>query len=75
VVNWLLLALAKQRLGQDAEAGMWLDKAALWIEQASKAHPGSALRRLPVPSLSDHLEALLLRREAEQLLKERPAGK
>jgi tetratricopeptide (TPR) repeat protein len=75
VVNWLLLALAKHRLGQDAEARAWLEKAVQWIEQASKAHPGSALRRLPVPSLSDHLEVLLLRREAEQLLKERPAGK
>jgi tetratricopeptide (TPR) repeat protein len=75
VVNWLLLAMAQQRQGQQAEARRWLDKAVQWIEQAGKANPGGATGRLPVPSLNDHLEVLLLRREAEQLLKEPPPGK
>jgi hypothetical protein len=38
-----------------------------------KANPNGATSRLPVPSWNDHLEVLLLRREAEQLLKEIPA--
>jgi WD40 repeat protein/tetratricopeptide (TPR) repeat protein len=75
VVNWLLLAMAQQRQGQQAEARRWLEKAVQWIEQAGKADQTGATGRLPVPSLNDHLEVLLLRREAEQLLKEPPAGK
>jgi tetratricopeptide (TPR) repeat protein len=74
VVNWLLLALAHQRQGQEAEARRWLDKAVQWLAQAGKANPGGVTGRLPVPSLNDHLEVLLLRREVEQLLKE-PPGK
>jgi tetratricopeptide (TPR) repeat protein len=75
VVNWLLLAMAHQRQGQEAEARRWLDQAVPWIEQAGKADPSGATSRLPVPSWTDHLEVLLLRREAEQLLKGPPAGK
>jgi tetratricopeptide (TPR) repeat protein len=75
VVNWLLLAMAHQRQGKDAEARRWLDKAVESIEQAGKANQTGVTGRLPVPSLNDHLEVLLLRREAEQLLKEPPAGK
>jgi WD40 repeat protein/tetratricopeptide (TPR) repeat protein/predicted Ser/Thr protein kinase len=75
VVNWLLLALAHQRLGHDAEARQWLDKAVQWIEQAHKANPRGATGRLPVPSLCDHLEVLLLRREAEALLKVKAPGR
>jgi tetratricopeptide (TPR) repeat protein len=75
VVNWLLLALAQQRQGQDAEARRWLDKAVQWLEQAGKANPAGATSRLPVPSWNDHLEVLLLRREAEQLLTKPPPGK
>jgi hypothetical protein len=75
VVNWLLLAMAQQRQGQQAEARRWLDKALQWIAQTGKVNPGGATGRLPVPSWSDHLEVLLLRREAEQLLREPSAGK
>jgi WD40 repeat protein len=75
VVNWLLLALAQQRQGQQAEARRWLGRAVQWIEQAHKASPAGAAGRLPVPSWADHLEVLLLRREAEQLHKEPPPGK
>jgi WD40 repeat protein/serine/threonine protein kinase/tetratricopeptide (TPR) repeat protein len=74
VVNWLLLALAYQRQGQDAETRRWLDKAVQWIEQAHKANPSGATSRLPVPSLADHLEVLLLRREAETLMKGKAPG-
>jgi tetratricopeptide (TPR) repeat protein len=72
VVDWLLLAIAHQRLGHKAEARQWLDKAVQWIEQANKASQGGAAWRLPVPSLTDHLEVLLLRREAEALMKGKP---
>jgi WD40 repeat protein len=75
VVNWLLLALAQQRQEQQAEARRWLDRAVQWLEQAGKANPGGAAGRLPVPSWADHLEVLLLRREAEQLLAKPPPGK
>jgi WD40 repeat protein len=74
VVNWLLLALGHQRLGHEPEARQWLDKAVQWIEQADRANPGGAASRLPVPSLADHLEILLLRREAEALLKGKAPG-
>jgi tetratricopeptide (TPR) repeat protein/roadblock/LC7 domain-containing protein len=74
VVNWLLLALGHQRQGQEAEARRWLDKAVQWIERAHKESPGGAAGRLPVPSLSDHLEVLLLRREAETLMKGKAPG-
>jgi tetratricopeptide (TPR) repeat protein len=76
VIDWLLLAMAHERQGQHEEARRWLDRAVRWwIEQTGTADLGGATGRLPVPSWTDHLEALLLRREAEQLLKEPPAGK
>src|SRR5262249_58150654 len=34
-LNWLVLALAHQRLGHDDEAGQWLDKATSWREKAA----------------------------------------
>jgi lipopolysaccharide biosynthesis regulator YciM len=74
VVDWLLLALSHKRLGQEAEGRQWLDKAVQWIEQADKASWGGATGRLPVPSLCDHLEVLLLRREAEALRKGKAPG-
>jgi hypothetical protein len=74
VLDWLVLAMAHHRLGQEAEARRWMDKAVQWIEQAHKANPGGAASRLPVPSLTDHLEVLLLRREAEALLKGKAPG-
>jgi WD40 repeat protein/tetratricopeptide (TPR) repeat protein len=74
VLDWLVLAMANHRLGQEAEARQWLDKAVQWIEQAHKANPGGAAGRLPVSSLSDHLEVLLLRREAEALMRGKAPG-
>jgi hypothetical protein len=74
VLNWLVLALGHQRLGQEAEARPWRDKAMQWIEQVRKANPDGAASRLPVPSLCDHLEVLLLHREAEALMKGKAPG-
>jgi uncharacterized protein HemY len=59
VVNWLGLAMVYQRMGQAEEARQWLDKATGWLD---KATPDS----LVAP---DRLEAEVLRREAEALVK------
>jgi tetratricopeptide (TPR) repeat protein len=39
VLNWLVLALAHQRLGQDAEARPWLDKVVGWLEKTTQGKP------------------------------------
>jgi WD40 repeat protein/tetratricopeptide (TPR) repeat protein len=66
VLNWLGLALAQHGQGRNQEARAWLDRAGAWLDKAS---PGSLL----VP---DWLEAQVLRREAEALLKgDQPAAK
>jgi tetratricopeptide (TPR) repeat protein/serine/threonine protein kinase len=67
VVNWLLLAMAHQRLGHAKEAREWMDKAVEWIDQASEGKKEKRID-LPVPSWSDRLEIQLLLREAEALL-------
>jgi serine/threonine protein kinase/tetratricopeptide (TPR) repeat protein len=71
VLNWLWLALAQGRLGQPEEARRWLSKAVRWLD----AH-GGGLPAGPDDALGRHLhnglEAQVLRREAEALLK---AGK
>jgi tetratricopeptide (TPR) repeat protein len=69
VVNWLLLAMAHQRLGQARDAREWLDKAVRWIDQASQGKPKGADIDLPVPSWGDRLEIQLLQREAQSLRK------
>jgi tetratricopeptide (TPR) repeat protein len=67
VLNWLWLALAKQRLGQAEEARRWLDRAANWLDQYK-----DGLAAYPEEPLGFHLhnwlEAHVLRREAEALL-------
>jgi tetratricopeptide (TPR) repeat protein len=68
VVDWLLLAMAHQRLGHGDEARRWLDKAVQWIDQAGKGLPKESRFALPVPSWGDRLEIQLLRREAEDVL-------
>jgi tetratricopeptide (TPR) repeat protein len=69
VLNWLRLALACRRLGQADEARRWLDKAAGWLDRFDEGMPAEAegTHRL---HLHDWLEAHLLRREAEALLRE-----
>jgi hypothetical protein len=68
VVNWLWLALAHKQLGQPEEARRWLGKAANWLDQQGGRMPADT------PALRAHrhnwLEAHVLRREAEALLRE-----
>jgi tetratricopeptide (TPR) repeat protein len=68
VLNWLWLALAHQRLGETREARKWLDRAARWLDQFANGlptHAETGLRLHP----HNWLEAHILRREAETLLK------
>ena len=61
------LALAHQKLGSPIEARRWLDKAANWLDQQGGRMP------LETPDRGSHrnnwLEAHVLRREAEALLR------
>jgi hypothetical protein len=67
VVNWLWLALAHKQLDQPEEARRWLGKAANWLDQQGGRMPADT------PGLRAHrhnwLEAHVLRREAEALLR------
>jgi serine/threonine-protein kinase len=68
VLNWLWLALAHQRLGETREARRWLDRAARWLDQFASGLPTHAEKGLGL-HLHNWLEAQILRREAEALLK------
>jgi eukaryotic-like serine/threonine-protein kinase len=70
VLNWLWLALAQQRLGKSEEASRWLDKATAWLDQYGDGMPARAEEELGL-HLHNWLEAHVLRREAEALI--RPA--
>jgi tetratricopeptide (TPR) repeat protein len=72
VLNWLWLALAHQRLGKAEEARRWLDKATAWLDQYRDGMPDRAEDELGL-HLHNWLEAHVLRREAEKLI--RPAEK
>ena len=68
VVNWLWLALAQQRLGRSEEARRSLDKATAWLDQYRDGMPGGAEREVGL-HLHNWLEAHVLRREAEALIR------
>jgi tetratricopeptide (TPR) repeat protein len=68
VLNWLWLALANQRLGQAQEARRWLDKATAWLDQHRDGMPARAEEELGL-HLHNWLEAHVLRREAEALIR------
>jgi tetratricopeptide (TPR) repeat protein len=70
VVNWVWLALANQRLGKTEEARRWLSKAQAWLDQYRDGIPARAEQELGL-HLHNWLEAHVLRREAEALI--RPA--
>jgi tetratricopeptide (TPR) repeat protein/tRNA A-37 threonylcarbamoyl transferase component Bud32 len=72
VVDWLVLAMAHQRLGHADEARQWMDKAVVWIDRAAVGLPKDAPFALPVPSWTDRLEVHLLRREADGLIPAAP---
>jgi tetratricopeptide (TPR) repeat protein len=67
VVNWLWLALAYQKLGNPKEARRWLDKAANWLDQQGGRMPRES--SVMGSHLHNWLEAHVLRREAEALLR------
>ncbi len=69
VLNWLVLALAEQRLCHADMAKEYLDKADNWIDQKIKAAPNASGRfALPNWAWRDWLLVQLLRREAGSLI-------
>ena len=70
VLNWLWLALAKQRLGKAEEARRWLNKAQAWLDQYPDGMPARAEEEFGL-HLHNWLEAHVLRREAEALIQPR----
>jgi tetratricopeptide (TPR) repeat protein/tRNA A-37 threonylcarbamoyl transferase component Bud32 len=71
VLNWLWLALAKQRLGEAEEARRWLNKAQAWLDQYRDGMPARAEGELGL-HLHDWLEAHVLRLEAEGVVQPGP---
>ena len=67
VLNWLWLALTKQRLGKAEEAHRWLNKAQAWLDQYPDGLPARAEEEFGL-HLHNWLEAHVLRREAEALI-------
>jgi hypothetical protein len=71
-VNWLGMALTYHGQGQNGEARLWLDKAALWMDEKApqlRNHPQGVFVLHP----HDWLACLILRAEAEELLENDPA--
>ncbi len=64
-LNWFGLALVHHRLGHANEARQCLAKGIQWLEREGPPSPERPAKLLP----QDWIEAQLLRREAEELLK------
>ncbi len=64
-LNWFGLALLHHRMGHPNEARQCLDKGIQWMERKCPPSPGGRAELMP----QDWLEAQLLRREAEEMLK------
>jgi hypothetical protein len=65
VLNWLWLALARQKMGDRKEARRWLLKASKWLDGLGGQYPAnSSVLKL---HLHNWLEAQVLRREVELL--------
>jgi serine/threonine-protein kinase len=73
VLNWLWLALATQRLGKTEEARRGLVQGAKWLDQYKDGLPAWGAET-PGLDLHNWLEAHVLRREAEDGLRTRPAA-
>jgi Flp pilus assembly protein TadD len=71
--DWLLLAMAHQKLGHTEEARKWLAKACQWIDQAVKDDLKQTLPGIPF-DWSHRLEMQLIRREAEELIRLGPTA-
>jgi len=67
-LNWFGLALVHHRLGHPDEARQCLDRGVQWLEREGPPDPGQRGKLQP----QDWLEAQLLRREAEEMLKTKP---
>jgi len=67
--TWFFLAMAHHKLGHDAEAKQWLDKAVGWLDNVMRRHDDGTGARL---SWNRRLTLKLLRQEAEALVK--PSG-
>jgi tetratricopeptide (TPR) repeat protein len=68
VLNWLWLAMAQHRLGQADDARRSLDKAERWFAEHGREMPAGAAGPEAL-TLHDWLEAHVLRREADALVK------
>jgi tetratricopeptide (TPR) repeat protein len=68
VVNWLVLAMAHQRLGHADEARIWFEKAVRWIDNSDVAKSPGSSDRLRSLYPHDAVACMVLRREAEMLL-------
>ena len=66
--NWLGLALAHHHLGHASEARGSLQKARDWIQLAERNSANKYVAHLPPMALTDWVEVLVLRREAEALI-------
>jgi serine/threonine-protein kinase len=66
VVNWLWLALANMKMGDEDEARHWLNEGAVWLDSLKEQMPKDA-ERMGL-HLHNWLEAQVLRREVESIL-------
>jgi serine/threonine protein kinase/Flp pilus assembly protein TadD len=68
VANWLVLAMAHQRLGHTDEARSWFDRAVRWLDTTNPEAPGVSVDPLRALHPHDSLACMVLRGEAETLL-------
>jgi serine/threonine protein kinase/tetratricopeptide (TPR) repeat protein len=73
ISNWLGLALAHHHLGHAAEARSWLEKVRKWIDGQQRERANNAVHFTPPLLVTDWVEVLVLRREAETLILYDPA--
>jgi serine/threonine-protein kinase len=66
--NWLVLAMAHERLGQTDEARKWFDKAVQWLDNPHEKATQTSANPLQSIHPQDALACLVLRREAAALL-------
>jgi tetratricopeptide (TPR) repeat protein/serine/threonine protein kinase len=71
--DWLLLALAHHRLGNADQARHWLARGSQWLDKATREKLDDRWFGTPL-AWHTRLSLDLLRREAEGLIRERPAS-
>jgi serine/threonine protein kinase/Flp pilus assembly protein TadD len=72
--NWYGLALANIQLGRFDSASQWLDKAESWVDQKEAEYADRTAHPSPPIYITEWLETLVLRREAQSLLSHRKFG-